>query len=1093
LAEKPTCFVENHKYPGLQGLGMNIVPKAVLNDNNIVRLGVMPPLTGLVGMYGREICHAAHIACAEINAQGGVLGQRLEIVIEDDGSMPGTAVGAAERLLDKHGCVAIIGNLLSNSRIAVADTVAGPRRIPYLNFSFYEGSIDNRYFFHFAALPNQQIDKMIPWMAGHFGPKMYFAGANYEWPRGSIDAARRILSGAGGEVVGEEYFEIGTSDYQGLMERLARSGADVFVPYAAGTDQINLLNAFHASGLKQRMAVVMGHYDEVMVASLAQEVREGLYSSNTYFMSIDTPENRAYLQSLAKLPDVTGIWPQGNGVLTNFGEGTYVCVHAFARAAEQAGSFNAEELVEALARVCVDAPQGQVVMDPKTRHARVNTWLACCQRDGSFKIIRSFGQIPPGIPQRYHFQTGANDNDRVQPPVIMSDWEMLGTLPVDIHLTAGQTAPVLLPREKKAHSDFLTNLTKFVMADRELRAALSGQDKEQDVDFVFHGTSVTVRSTPLYMDGVCSHFALHAKTGNPGLYAPDSGSMQRRDEQLHESILKAVDIAVIAVNESLTLMQVNAPACEMFGYTPEQMQGMPLSQLLPPHLRDKHEEFMRGFFAGNDTMRQMGSRAELTGYRSDGTFFPLEVSIAKCRANDRSIVVATVRDISRLRDAQAELVRNATHDPLTKLPNRVLMNDRINSALGRSGRTGKSVALMFVDLDEFKLINDTYGHDVGDQLLAAIGNELLQIVRPGDTVARFGGDEFVVMCDQLTDWSVVTRLAERVVDRLKHPITVGGNEFYATVSIGVAIGHGLTHTADELLRNADAAMYKAKERGRDGWMIFSDEMGENARRQLKIATGLRNAVKNAELYAVLQPIVNSETGRIVGAETLLRWEKDGEEISPGHFIPVAEMTGSILAIGEWVFQEACRIQSEWRRILPDNNVPYITVNLSARQLNEPQLVQRFARHIAQTGAEPRRIVLEITESTLMKDVEHTIGVLNELGCLGLSLAVDDFGTGYSSLSHLKRLPVDTLKVDRIFVENIDHQADTCLITTAIINMAHSLNLKVTAEGVETRAEIDKLRTLGCDTVQGYFFYKPMQVMELNRLLLGESTLRTTYN
>jgi PAS domain S-box-containing protein len=360
-------------------------------------------------MYGAEISRAGQIACDEINENGGILGRPLELVIEDDGSLPESAVEAAARLADRHRCAAIIGNLLSNSRIAVAYQVAEPRRIPYLNFSFYEGSILSHYFFHFAALPNQQIDRMIPYMRERYGPRMFFAGNNYEWPRGSIDAAKRALEQAGGQVIGEEYFPIGASDgdIERLLDQVAESGADVFVPYFAGADQVRLLTRFTKRGLKSRMVVVMGHYDEAMASRLPPEVREGFYSSNTYFMTLDTPENREYLARLAKQPGVDGIWPQGNGILTNFGEGAYLCVKAFAKAANQAGSLDAEALIEALETIGVSGPQGEVHMDPVTHHARVNTFLSRCEADGSFAIVERFGAIPPVLPERYrHLRIG---------------------------------------------------------------------------------------------------------------------------------------------------------------------------------------------------------------------------------------------------------------------------------------------------------------------------------------------------------------------------------------------------------------------------------------------------------------------------------------------------------------------------------------------------------------------------------------------------------------------------------------------------------------------------------------------------------------
>jgi ABC-type branched-subunit amino acid transport system substrate-binding protein len=368
-----------------------------------VKLGLMAPQSGIVEMYGAEIIRAAQIACAQVNEAGGVLGRPLELCIEDDGSLPHTAVPAALRLVDGQRCAAIIGNLLSNSRIAVATEVAATRAVPYLNFSFYEGNIDVPTFFHFAALPNQQIDRMIPFMAERFGGKMYFIGSDYEWPKGSINAARMVLFAHGGRAVGEEYFPIGVDGqhFEGLLDRVKRSGADVLVPYFAGADQVELLTRFSRRGLKGKMAVVMGHYDEVMASRLPPEVRAGFYSSNTYFMSIDTAENRRYLERLAKMPGVTGIWPYGNGMLTNFGEGAYHCVHAFARAAIAAGSLDSDALVAALEHVTTEGPQGVVRMDPITHHAHVSTFLARSRVDGTFAIIERFGVNPPVIPAPY--------------------------------------------------------------------------------------------------------------------------------------------------------------------------------------------------------------------------------------------------------------------------------------------------------------------------------------------------------------------------------------------------------------------------------------------------------------------------------------------------------------------------------------------------------------------------------------------------------------------------------------------------------------------------------------------------------------------
>jgi diguanylate cyclase (GGDEF)-like protein/PAS domain S-box-containing protein len=942
----------------------------------------MPPLTGMVEIYGPEIIHAARIACDEINARGGVLGRPLELVVEDDGSLPDTAVPAARRLVEQHHCVAIIGNLLSNSRIAVADQVAEPRHIPYLNFSFYEGSITGRYFFHFAALPNQQIDRMIPFMAQRYGLKMFFAGNNYEWPRGSIDAAKRALHRISGEVIGEEYLPIGASDAEidALLEHVARSGADVFVPYFAGNDQITLLTRFTEMGLKKRMAVVMGHYDEVMVSRLAPEVRADLYSSNTYFMSVDSAENRRYLKHLAQQPGINGIWPHGNGMLTNFGEGTYLCVQAFAAAAEAAGTTEAEALVNALEQVSVTGPQGNVLMDPETHHAHVNSYLSRCNPDGTFTIIERFGRIAPVIPERYREQLSA------------------------ARLHESPASPQVAAR----------------------------------------------------------------------LAAETAAAMQRLGTA--QQILSIADMAILATDANGIITEANRGACLMFGYAEGELSGMPVHVLVPPHFRQRHAELVRGFLLSDSSERRMGQRGEVTGYRKDGTFFPLEASIAKFHSGNDWVLVVTMHDISERKRAEEELTRRATHDVLTGLPNRALIRERLSSTLLRSRRHGQheghSVALLFVDLDGFKAVNDTHGHEAGDALLQAVAARLLELVRPGDTVARLAGDEFVILCEQVEQPAALATLAERINTTLRAPVQYQGISLYVTASIGVAVGHGTTHSADDLLRSADTAMYAVKEKGRDGWQFFNEGLQEQARQRLTITQGLRQAIERNEFSPRFQPIVTADSGRIVGAELLLRWHPPGGEISPAVFIPVAEMTGAILAIGNWVFREGCRAEGEWRRRWGEE-APYVSINLSARQLNEANLAEEFAAALSEFGADPARLLLEVTETSLMADVEANLRMLRQLAELGLRVAVDDFGTGYSSLAQLTRLPVDVLKIDRAFVDGIEQSEESRTVIRAVIGLGRALGLKLVAEGVENATQLAELNAAGCDLIQGYHFYRPL--------------------
>lgn len=947
-----------------------------------IRLGLMPPLTGLVELYGPEISWAGQIAAAEINAAGGLLGRQLELIIEDDGSMPDSAISAASRLIDTHGCVAVIGNLLSNSRIAVADRIAGPRQIPYLNFSFYEGSISNRYFFHFAALPNQQIARMIPYMAERFGAKMFFAGNNYEWPRGSIDAAKRSLQALGGEVIGEEYLPLGSPQelIDRLLDDLARSGADVFVPYFAGTDQIQLLNGFAKRGLKQKMAVVMGHYDEAMVRFLEPRVRVGLYSSNTYFMEVNTKIGQRYMQRLSEHPQVDGVWPEGNGVLTNFGEGTYCCVHAFAQAVTAAGTTEVEALVAALETVVVNSCQGRVRMDPRTHHAEVNSYLARCRLNGTFEIIEHFGPIAPEIPDRYRARTAKplTAGNAIQPPA-------LSQLPAV-------------------------------------------------------GTASTV-------------------------------------DDLFRRILDLADVAVIATDAEGVIAQANLGACRMFGYAPEEFVGLSVHLLLPPHQRAHHALALREFERSAQLEMPMGHRGEIAGYRRDGTLFPAEASVSKFHNAGQSVLVATLRDITAKRAAEQEMTWRAFHDHLTRLPNRALIRERLDNALRRSVRTRESVALLFIDLDHFKLINDTFGHEAGDRLLVRVANTLLDQVRAGDTVGRLGGDEFVVLCEQVERTEIIEHLADRINDALRIPMAFEGREIVCTASIGLALGQGESTNVDEMLRNADAAMYVSKEQGRDGWRSFSTDLTDQARMRLDIVNGLRQAVEREQLQLVFQPIVAAHSGQILGAEALLRWHPPQGPVSPAVFIPMAEQSGAIVPIGRWVFEQACRFQAQLQQHFADTP-PYLTVNLSTVQLNDERIARDFADIIERTGADANGLLLELTETSLFADVEKNLRVLRALTDLGLRVAVDDFGTGYSSLLQLLRLPVSVIKIDREFVDGIDKQADARLIVSAIVKMGKALNKSLVAEGVENDTQLFELQSLQCQAVQGFHLYRPMEAAAL---------------
>jgi diguanylate cyclase (GGDEF)-like protein/PAS domain S-box-containing protein len=426
--------------------------------------------------------------------------------------------------------------------------------------------------------------------------------------------------------------------------------------------------------------------------------------------------------------------------------------------------------------------------------------------------------------------------------------------------------------------------------------------------------------------------------------------------------------------------------------------------------------------------------------------------------------------------AQERLAHQALHDPLTELPNRALFLDRLALALARLRRRPTNLAVLFADVDRFKVVNDSLGHDAGDRLLVALARRLRDVLRPGDTLARFGGDEFAVLCEDVEPRDI-DGIAHRMMEALAEPFSVGGDEVFATMSVGIAVANDADERPAALLRDADAAMYLAKDRGRARFELFDEAMRDQSIERLVMENALRRAPERGQLRVVYQPIVRLDDGAFIGAEALVRWaHPDRGLLEPAQFIPLAEDTGVIVSIGRWVLAEACREAVRWNG---GGKRPSVSVNVSARELPRPDLVEGVAAALGESGLDPDRLWLEITESVLMDDADLAVEALGRLRELGLHLAVDDFGTGYSSLSYLRRFPVDSLKVDRSFVAGLQEDAGDAAIVEAVVSMAHSLHLSVIAEGVETDAQLSRLRGLGCEAAQGYYFAAPVPASALS--------------
>jgi diguanylate cyclase (GGDEF)-like protein/PAS domain S-box-containing protein len=558
--------------------------------------------------------------------------------------------------------------------------------------------------------------------------------------------------------------------------------------------------------------------------------------------------------------------------------------------------------------------------------------------------------------------------------------------------------------------------------------------------------------------------------------------MTQEELRLSAAVFENTTDGVSITDKNARIISVNRAFTEITGYSEKELIGKTPSILQSGH-HDK--EFYTSMWS---RIHKHGSwRGEIWNKRKNGEIYPqwLSISVVKNEYGKRTNYIGVFSDISKLKEVEQKLEYLAHHDSLTGLPNRLLLDSRIKQSLSRATRNNATLAILFLDLDHFKNVNDTLGHPIGDLLLQEVSDRLLECTREEDLIARLGGDEFAIILEGIHDSRDAGKVASKIIETLSEKYTLCEHEVFISCSIGISMFPDDGNNPTELFRNADSALYRAKNEGRNNYRYYTEELTLQAIQRMRMEGNLRYALERNELSVYYQPQIDLSNGQIVGMEALLRWKHpELGFIPPSTFIPIAEDTGLIIPIGAWVLHTACAFLKE----CIDQGLPKIrvAVNISSYQFHHENLSETVSKILHETGLEAKCLELELTEGIVMKDAESSILILNDLKEIGVEFSIDDFGTGYSSLSYLKRFPIDRIKIDRSFVRNIITDSKDASIAQAIISMSHGMDIKVLAEGVETLEQQEFLRSKNCDEMQGYYFSHPLPEDDMKRLLYDTS-------
>jgi diguanylate cyclase (GGDEF)-like protein/PAS domain S-box-containing protein len=658
------------------------------------------------------------------------------------------------------------------------------------------------------------------------------------------------------------------------------------------------------------------------------------------------------------------------------------------------------------------------------------------------------------------------------------DLERVGQLEDGIQRLKQKDIAVILLSLSLPDSDGIETLKKLFASSSNIPVLVLGEDAQEALAREAVELGAQDYILPAHLDGYSLPRALQnaidRKNIEDALYVEKERALVTLD---------SIGDAVLCVDLAGCITYLNLVAEKITGWSGKEAVNLPLKQVFQILDGVTHEPAENPLDRAMKENRAVGLTANCLLVRRDGTRTPIEDSAAPIHGRSGGVIGAVIvfHDVSVARAMTLEMTHAAHHDAVTGLPNRLLLTDRINQAVSLAHRQGRLFAVLFLDLDRFKSINDSFGHNIGDRLLQSVSQRLLRNVRDSDTVSRQGGDEFVLLLHELTTAEDAAKSAQKLLLALARPHVIEGLTLEIGASIGIAVYPRDGDNADTLIHNADTAMYEAKEAGRNTFHFFSAEMELKALRQSSIEFDLRRALNHEEFVLHYHPKVSLTTGAILGVEALIRWQPPEQDlILPLQFIETAERCGLIVPIGRWVLREACLQACRWQ----SENFPFLTmaVNVSSIEFESRNFVAGVRDILAETGLAPQYLQLELTESVLMKHAEEAVSVLSDLRNMGVQIAIDDFGTGYSSLSYLRQFPISVLKIDQSFVRQITQQPDDCILVSAIIGIGHSLRHTVVAEGVETLEQIEYLRTKCCDEAQGYLFSRPLTAEAMTALL-----------